>query len=185
MYSLYLIILFFVVLIPQTLLFNYTNFDSKPIDLNIIFGKYHPVKLDYDVKEILGEMNDDGNMIFFLYSPENHFTNIFNSYVRADYSNIEVVNVRSSNISLEFMDKYNLPFADFKNLIINDSFNVKRLEDFNYIIIPDKIDMEYANFHKYHDTIINYIQKHPTSFSAFRQVQLKDINPTMLIFKIA
>jgi len=175
-----LIILFFSV--SFTLYFNYSKATPEPTKLNYIFGRYHPIRLNYDVNELIDDMsNGKGNKIVFIFSPPSYFTDIFNSYARADYDNIEVLNTDFAESDLKFNDKYNLPVERYNKLITNNSFQTENLEEFDYIILSENAEKE--EFYTYHTQISGYIASNPGKFSVLKRIITDDKNNAITIFK--
>jgi len=193
-YFIFVVVLSILLLIPFTLLYNYSGLINRPSTHYPLFEKYYPTKLNYDVRTILNEISNkhDDNITLFIFSPQNNFLDIFNTYVPSEYININVVTLSLEDQSIEFMDEYVKRlehysyFDNYKN--IDKSFKYHELINFDYVILPGKENIEefgdYQLYFDYHSKIYDYILNNKQKFQLFKEINLNDVNVTLLIYKI-
>jgi 4-amino-4-deoxy-L-arabinose transferase-like glycosyltransferase len=183
-YIIFISIVFIFLLIPTTLLFNYTNLMPEPEDIPPLFIKYQPTLINYNIVNLSGSMfyeNKDFNV--FLFVPMNHFISLFNSHVIENYSNVRITTIWLDKKNIELRDGFNLPINETIDSFTDPVLLKECMTNFDYILIPSNIKREYlGDYPLYHEKIFPFLYT-STYFDIFEIVRLNDLNTSILIFK--
>ena len=200
-YSFYLLIFFIVLLIPFTLLINYTTAMPEPVNLYPIFGKYHTTKIDFDFNRILGDITKgQGQTVSIInFLPQNYFMESINRYFILGNYNIQIVNIFFTKPGLEFTDSFFTPLEEYGFLVKDDSFQLEKLKDFDYMIILQNLSLqeigikkqrfpwqdsqEMLTYFKYHKQVFYYIQNNSEKFVIFEKFIIDNYNTKVYIYK--
>ncbi len=191
------ILLLIIVLVPFTLIINYTPIISKFSDYQP-YGLYKPLQVSFDSKGIVDDLVNDSNRnsSILIFSPMNDFIIAFNSYALHNYDNVEVLNAffyegHEENY-FEFRSGFIQPLRDYQ-LIKNNTFQLEELYNFDYIVIREKsnwteprpflMDTEYNEFHLYTSQIFNYLIDSSQEFRSIKKIKIDNFNTTILIFE--
>ena len=189
-----LVLLSVIVLVPFTLIINYTGFLNKFSDYQP-YGLYKPVKVPFDSKKIADGLVSDPNRNYtiFIFSPMNDFIITFNSYILHSYEDVEIINTFFNDPGFEFREGFIKPYKEYGSLIRNGFFQVQKLDDFDYIIIRDKsnwseprpflTDKEYREFYNQTLQILAYIGDNLQRFQLIKKIQIDKFNTTILIYE--
>ncbi len=183
-YFISLIVLSMIVFIPFTFLFNYTNLVNEPIELSFVVGKYHPSKIGYDVKKVLDDivLEDENSSIF---CPQPCSITIFNTYATYNHkNNLELIYTIYIGDDLKFTDNFNMLSGKYDYLIKNNTFQVEKLLDFDYIILADTITSDIKENVYLYEKISSYVLKNPDNFEVFTNITADDFKTKMIIYKI-
>lgn len=186
-YSKLIIMASIIILIPLTLIFNYTPSFQEPSDISSSYGKYHISEINYDIEGLLNnmkinmKMKDDENKSIFFLQPVNSYVMVFNSHVFYNYPNLNIVNTWLRD-GFEFKDKYNNPL-NINDFITNNSFIAAKLITFDYVFVPEKITKDYSELYLASEQVLGYLQQNPDRFRLFKKIEIDDFNTTLLIYE--
>ena len=197
-YSISLIIFFLVIFIPFTLVFNYTMYIKEPANLYPLYGKYRPARADYDIKEVFNKMINKGNETILNFFPQNYFLDVFNLYALRHYDSVNVANTFFTKNGLEVKDKLFLNAEKYTYLLNNNTFNLEKLKEFDYVIVREQVsekDLYVAKqelttefyeelpvYDAYYPSISSYL-KTSGNFDLFRKIKIDNFNTTLIIYK--
>ncbi len=179
-YTLFLIIILIILLVPSTLIFNYTSILAEPIKLHPNYGIFHPSQLNYDFEDTFGDIiknSKNGNQRIFVICPMNNYVVAFHSYIKHYHNYIEVIAVWTIDYNIKFK-------LDFEREFLGQdgTFQIEHLKDFDYII-TEKISHQ-KNLNTYYNQILEYIQKNKDEFVYYKKIEPDDTKIQLIIYKV-